>query len=119
MRIRDWSSDVCSSDLPSWTPSAATCPSPSPTPTNLRPFFAVLRGFGPQVRVTDVRTCAPNTSFPTGLGRRFALVGAGSHAGGGACRAVCEGGSEGVGGGLVRSEEHTSELQSLMRRPYA
>src|SRR3546814_3054013 len=41
MRISDWSSDVCSSDLPP--------PGPG-TSANLRPFVAVFREFGPQVR---------------------------------------------------------------------
>src|SRR3546814_7048829 len=56
-----------------------------PDRANLRPFFAVCRGFGPQVREPH-----PNL-------RPFLAV----------CR------------GLGRSEEHTSELQSLMRISYA
>src|SRR3546814_14694117 len=29
MRISDWSSDVCSSDLPNWSPTPSACPSPT------------------------------------------------------------------------------------------
>src|SRR3546814_940066 len=73
MRISDWSSDVCSSDL---------------CRTALHRHRAQDRGRG-------------------GEGREQ-----GAHAGLYQCRA-------GRGDPAVRSEEHTSELQSLMRKSYA
>src|SRR3546814_10051182 len=51
-----------------------------------------------------------------GLGRKPAAPGAGRQR----CRGGGEAGEIGtVGGGEVRSEEHTSELQSIMRMLYA
>src|SRR3546814_4728421 len=95
MRISDWSSDVCSSDL---------------------------------------ATAGAGRAVPrrTGCGQRRAAVGAGDGRVLGADAAVCgparaAGGRRGTadGGhhcrrrGVASSEEHTSELQSLMRIPYA
>src|SRR3546814_8752025 len=57
------------------------------------------------------RTCGPSSRFSRGLGRRFVGL-----AGGGP---PWIGGGEGLVRSLRRSEEHTSELQSLMRISYA
>src|SRR3546814_7025668 len=82
MRISDWSSDVCSSDL-GWPPpphsSANSCSRAAPSPSPRR----AAGGHGPASR------------------RRRA------------CRAVLSRWRK------SRSEEHTSELQSLMRISYA
>src|SRR3546814_10670352 len=87
MRISDWSSDVCSSDLRGWS-------------AWWTPFSRRVRDDGAQ-RPEDIRR----------RGRTADPDGAGGYAGGHglcACRV-------GVQSGPWRSEEHTSELQSLMR----
>src|SRR3546814_13519231 len=71
MRISDWSSDVCSSDLhhlPVQTdpPTPAPTPGRPPTQANLRPKPAENREERPQVRIIGLRpsapprTCGPN-----------------------------------------------------------
>src|SRR3546814_7095955 len=105
MRISDWSSDVCSSDLR----------------LAQRDPAVVVPATGRRVRGAAGMAAVP---APTGAGGRragrggrgsavavaglddLALVGAGLAAGGGGWRGR-------------RSEEHTSELQSLMRISYA
>src|SRR3546814_5462733 len=92
MRISDWSSDVCSSDLR------------QPNQSIIRPMFWI--GF------EAVTAEAPGT------GRECRPIG--DHSGHGADplgRAA--GKSRGRGPDAGRSEEHTSELQSLMRISYA
>src|SRR3546814_1854735 len=79
MRISDWSSDVCSSDL---TPS-------------------------------DRRGARPRPALSVPHRRR---AGAGGHILCAIRRATRRAGARGTG---ARSEEHTSELQSLMRISYA
>src|SRR3546814_5394109 len=86
MRISDWSSDVCSSDLP-------------------------LGSGGKRVRMAE---CFPSARSWRTIWRMkscFSAGGAGSPAAGAVLWLMC-----GVPG---RSEEHTSELQSLMRISYA
>src|SRR3546814_1370244 len=85
MRISDWSSDVCSSDL----------------------RLSRKRARRPGARLHAAGRCRGRVHRRTG-GRG---VGAGSF------RAVERGG--GGGEAQRRSEEHTSELQSLMRISYA
>src|SRR3546814_1821408 len=105
MRISDWSSDVCSSDL------------------RCRPDFlpsSVLRGAAVRA-VSDLKFMAPEYCSPHGFSnaiRRF-----GYHL----AAAFYYEGIEAIYGHrpthwthiVVRSEEHTSELQSLMRISYA
>src|SRR3546814_1110317 len=81
MRISDWSSDVCSSDLPSQTLS----PRP-PSPTRFMPSFQspVPISGRPRPPNRSSARCSPRTQC-----------------------------------WYSRSEEHTSELQSLMRNSYA
>src|SRR3546814_4488496 len=94
MRISDWSSDVCSSDLVS----------PAPRPNDVFPL-----GLKDQVAIV--------TGATSGLGRACAV------AFGRAQAAVIVNhlpGDDGTAAEVVRrSEEHTSELQSLMRISYA
>src|SRR3546814_2472528 len=90
MRISDWSSDVCSSDLAVSRDRALSISSA------LSDDFcanAVARASMPSARSHDPWPTGPNTRSP-------------------ACRAILP---------IVvkRSEEHTSELQSLMRLTYA
>src|SRR3546814_5865319 len=98
MRMSDWSSDVCSSDLPGTWP--------------------LLRGARFAPRHSDDRQYAPplpgGASGACGFGRRnraSPAVTGGGVAGGKCCNAAGRPGN--------RSEEHTSELQSLMRISYA
>src|SRR3546814_7933162 len=107
MRISDWSSDVCSSDL-----------------ANLRPdivsFIAELNVLQPYCTSDDAKTLAcldsPTKTFPQGTSgapcarpRRRSRASAPIDAG---PRFTTEDAAD-------RSEEHTSELQSLMRNSYA
>src|SRR3546814_6246115 len=98
MRISDWSSDVCSSDLvivevePDFVPSRRQRIGPvdhSP----LKPEPVVHEAWHP---VSHEQAIAAEAAA---LRHQHAVAAAGRH--------------------LDRSEEHTSELQSLMRIPYA
>src|SRR3546814_2113692 len=97
MRISDWSSDVCSSDLPR----VAGPPAPRPA------------------RRAGQRRLARRQ--PSALGRHLRQVDRGVR-GAAAARVDRGGGAQGdvvPGVDPWRSEEHTSELQSLMRISYA
>src|SRR3546814_7916623 len=92
MRISDWSSDVCSSDL--GAPGAHGLPAPGHPPAQLRAEAAQA---GVQAR--GVRTVQRHAV--EGQARGHLAAGARAHPQRG------------------RSEEHTSGLQSLMRISYA
>src|SRR3546814_10701913 len=100
MRISDWSSDVCSSDLSK---------------------IAILSGGG------DVENAGAITGASGGVYIQGTALDSddrsgvtGSLANSGAIRGTGDfGGSDGDGYGVGRSEEHTSELQSLLRISYA
>src|SRR3546814_3239020 len=104
MRISDWSSDVCSSDLGPSARAERDCRPPkkrsgkSGTPTRIRPTSA-----GSHAGQPEIRRCRADAR-----GNRHDRR---SKAGRGPCRTAA--------GWQVRSEEHTSELQSLMRISYA
>src|SRR3546814_4128539 len=117
MRISDWSSDVCSSDLRGRQPRACR----SAGGYRLGGGRGdPRRGRGGDVRYRDRRLqdrdsrAAPARRWlgnePIWLADR---IGGRRLAGARGCRA------RGVGGGLSRSEEPTSELPSLMRISYA
>src|SRR3546814_2322658 len=102
MRISDWSSDVCSSDLGLEPVQALAVLAPEPFRIRNRLFVELeigrlvapgaLRQLGGHGKYRIVRhgpTALPHLSFPE------------------------------RGGRCPRSEEHTSELQSLMRNSYA
>src|SRR3546814_2393794 len=97
MRISDWSSDVCSSDLPAVLISYPLPPDNSPDTPALSVLDAILsKGESSRLYHDLVYRDPPAQSAetypdPTQQGRALA----------------------------IRSEEHTSELQSLMRPPYA
>src|SRR3546814_7227860 len=99
MRISDWSSDVCSSDLGAHSGGGAgACPQSSPWPPAPRRWRdRRWRAFLHPRRCNALRNGAGAYSLP--LRRR-------------PCRSR-------NGGGGARWEEHTSELQSLMRNSYA
>src|SRR3546814_4201922 len=90
MRISDWSSDVCSSDL------GVAVGGDPPAGDGVDPASTVG---GMETGVFGVRNQRD--------GIAEAVLGEGVPDGGGVC------------GHAVRSEEHTSELQSLMRSSYA
>src|SRR3546814_4166405 len=93
MRISDWSSDVCSSDLEN---TAEDAPSARPSANTNHSSFRLLT---PSLNHSRHRkSMGPD---PTD---GYYLTGANTRA---------------MGMGGVRSEEHTSELQSLMRISYA
>src|SRR3546814_1567903 len=90
MRISDWSSDVCSSDLKTQVVPAVA--------------FAGAHRCLPLIGADEGGQAYVPAGFLAGFAQRRllqAFVGLQ------------------VAGGLVRSEEHTSELQSLMRISYA
>src|SRR3546814_2053542 len=97
MRISDWSSDVCSSDLCPRTTQAGAATSPASrhpaihpsTPAYASRYLPVIGDAHPRCRVLPWALPSPE------IGR-------------GLKRYCC-----------IRSEEHTSELQSLMRISYA
>src|SRR3546814_2538917 len=101
MRISDWSSDVCSSDLGRRQPAGRV-----PGAVGDRAVRAAVRGAGAVV-VRPVRAAAAGG----------AAVEAGPVQRSPARRFAGRGGGDGRAVG--RSEEHTSELQSLMRSSYA
>src|SRR3546814_6826364 len=127
MRISDWSSDVCSSDLGRWFALAALGSGLRPSGFGVRRGEAVLR----LIRLTHHGPPPPNQwsrSLDQPVVRWFALAALGSCLrpsvfGAGRGEAVLR---------LIRltnpgpptpnprrSEEHTSELQSLLRISYA
>src|SRR3546814_3969738 len=108
MRISDWSSDVCSSDLPSLR--------------LLHHSFIARRSRQPPTRCDLARSrkarCGRNEGTAghqpghVGLWRRYQASAARMEKAAGTCAydRPCA---------RIRSEEHTSELQSLMRISYA
>src|SRR3546814_5060536 len=92
MRISDWTSDVCSSDLRSTARSPCAAPSGSQGSTLEKPAWLSPAAHGSGVR-------APSRDRESG-------------------QFLSASGSFTISNG-IRSEEHTSELQSLMRISYA
>src|SRR3546814_1634408 len=105
MRISDWSSDVCSSDLPLFD--TFTFQSLPPEDEALRPAIRALAKAAAAPLSAD-RRARSWQGFDAAFSRKLG-----------------EAGFLGLtlprdyGGGGRRSEEHTSELQSLMRNSYA
>src|SRR3546814_6736758 len=99
MRISDWSSDVCSSDLTRYSPAKLNADTPRSRSLTISARTAGgAERCGQSARVharqpSPIGAASPARSIP-----RAAVSGAPSPA---------------------RSEEHTSELQSLMRNSYA
>src|SRR3546814_2342333 len=107
MRISDWSSDVCSSDLPKET--VATCD----TGAHRILFAQMWEATEPRTVLQSTGLCTMGCALPLAIGAQLAAPE----------RPVVaftgDGGLLMVAGELSRSEEHTSELQSLMRISYA
>src|SRR3546814_4017440 len=112
MRISDWSSDVCSSDLEATTPEATTgdiIAKPRPKPEGgADDQIAELLEKGP-LETADGDKAAPAQAAP----KQAAPVQTAKVTAGDVVLQLSSVKSE------ARSEEHTSELQSLMRISYA
>src|SRR3546814_5728138 len=109
MRISDWSSDVCSSDLWFALPEIAAI-------TAARGYQEVMIGYSDSNKDGGYITSTWQLSkASSALAPVFAAAGVRMQLFHG------RGGAVGRGGGsaFARSEEHTSELQSLMRISYA
>src|SRR3546814_4699236 len=109
MRISDWSSDVCSSDLRS------KCFEPQPIGRFGKPNAGIVRdacGIGGEVDEIDRSPHRP--APPVERARDAPAVGMEGDVDPGAQRAEQQPVER-----AQRSEEHTSELQSLMRISYA
>src|SRR3546814_8185908 len=100
MRISDWSSDVCSSDLNFswWRRSRGNSSSRRARETDF------MNGAGPQQKASYVVKLAANALSCSSEGSPWTDSSQ--------CTTMSR-------SGLARSEEHTSELQSLMRISYA
>src|SRR3546814_3182648 len=105
MRISDWSSDVCSSDLPSLTPLRRQCITPHLASARARKETMKAKKT-PAKKVVKPKAAAKPVAKKSAAAKKPAPS----------------------KGGLIkkltnalkgRSEEHTSELQSLMRISYA
>src|SRR3546814_9259888 len=102
MRISDWSSDVCSSDLHGHAALAG--------------IIAAHDAAEPLIGAVEGSEAGGAPPEAVALGAQRA---AGVDAGGNQEHAVVIGEGGPLQGGEQRSEEHTSELQSLMRISYA
>src|SRR3546814_5950484 len=102
MRISDWSSDVCSSDLAA---------------SQLRPVAGRVPAAGGDGRAAGLS--APARAADRGCGGRHPAHAEGAAPDEPAARQCSERHHRSDGDGDHRSEEHTSELQSLMRISYA
>src|SRR3546814_5211860 len=105
MRISDWSSDVCSSDLAEATPNAVPAAAPSPTST---PAPAATTPAAGAADDTNSRSLIPLVLALLAIAVTAGLVWLWL-----ARRRGAPDADE------ARSEEHTSGLQSLMRISYA
>src|SRR3546814_4453992 len=107
MRISDWSSDVCSSDLRRDQPVEG-----APAPARHRAFVG-----GTADAIDDLMALPPEIKHLRDKLRRVLQVAIELNRAIARCRLV--GGEQRALIAAVRSEEHTSELQSLMRISYA
>src|SRR3546814_1683582 len=125
MRISDWSSDVCSSDLSPWARSGCRCASPCRTPTARR--SARRRGgcgsfdLGLIFAAISARGVATfyAAQGPTPAANRRNSMYQQELARSGKRLFFIRGTYIYITIAISRSEEHTSELQSLMRISYA
>src|SRR3546814_3212522 len=128
MRISDWSSDVCSSDLGNAGSGVTTlAKNDSGTwvltgnhsytgSTNINAGTLFIGGGG---TTGSVVSSIFNNFGTLGFNRSNSLTYAGTIVGTGAVNQVGAGTTTLTGNNSYRSEEHTSELQSLMRISYA
>src|SRR3546814_7912402 len=127
MRISDWSSDVCSSDLD------ADRNAQSDVPVGIGPVLHLLRhqvlvrdqmllavpcddGHGAHTDLVDCASAAADHDDIAGLDRSVHQQ---NDPGDEISECLLQTKADGQTGRARRSEEHTSELQSLMRNSYA
>src|SRR3546814_6289723 len=106
MRISDWSSDVCSSDLDHGVPAPVCLAGAGDAAAGREHGGPVADGAG----MADLGAGAPLLRHAVSAGRHGR-----ARASPGADRGAAGAGRDGRDAGAGRSEEHTSELQSLMR----
>src|SRR3546814_4224272 len=106
MRMSDWSSDVCSSDL------AGKC---DKLPSIQGVYVMVVR----LARLAPPLECVRLYDLEAGLDGFIAIHSTTLGPGAGGCRLWSYADASHALADAVRSEEHTSELQSLMRISYA
>src|SRR3546814_4915514 len=110
MRISDWSSDVCSSDLLGFFPGSTIGNMVARTAVDLLRGWRATLGDGSLLligvdRIKDIAVLTRAYDDPAGVTAAFNLN-------------LLERINRELGG-TIRSDEHTSELQSLMRISYA
>src|SRR3546814_10616970 len=106
MRISDWSSDVCSSDLPTAADKSASTPYDTAASID-------LSGSISGVSITSVTIgTAPSHGTVSVSGKTVTYTPSSTYYGGTDTFTYT---ATNPGGTSARSEEHTSELQSLMR----
>src|SRR3546814_9043157 len=117
MRIRDWSSDVCSSDLGR----IGTTDEITAVVVATRDGVPVRLGDVAQVRIgQEIRTgSASENGREVVIGTALMLIGENSRTVAAAVDAELDEIRRSLPPDIMRSEEHTSELQSLMRISYA
>src|SRR3546814_7273480 len=125
MRISDWSSDVCSSDLllrrrpdirQAERDLAASTAEVGVATAELFPRFSLIGGIGLQARTLGDLHSSDSLRLQLGPSLRWPIFS------GGRIRAqirAADARADGAKARYERSEEHTSELQSLMRISYA
>src|SRR3546814_6285242 len=106
MRISDWSSDVCSSDLQFERQEFMKLMMGVQSAAQRHIFFAERKA----AKIDGIADGIALRSI-----KRVGVIGAGTMGGGISMNFL----SAGIPVTIVRSEEHTSELQSLMRISYA
>src|SRR3546814_7948573 len=113
MRISDWSSDVCSSDLGKYGTATGVGSDASGDDSTATGRDSTASGYAGTATGALSNASGFNS---TAAGRQSAASGAHTTATGAFSNAS---GFGGTATGAWRSEEHTSELQSLMRSSYA
>src|SRR3546814_3076783 len=108
MRISDWSSDVCSSDLPTFA-------FQTPPNSGVDVYYDNMQGYYPSI-TTNVDLNDPNLGWQW-YRQNIALVRRKTETKGAHLDVML--GDAAFNVKVGRSEEHTSELQSLMRISYA
>src|SRR3546814_8745101 len=112
MRISDWSSDVCSSDLQSEAALPILSYKSVFTDPRLQALTEQALANNRDLRIAYANVAAARAQVRVTRSGQFPELGASAGAG------YSDNGSE-SGSGDFRSEEHKSELQSLMRISYA
>src|SRR3546814_3490341 len=119
MRISDWSSDVCSSDLPPSTEATTTSEAPNEATTTTEATTTSAPSTTTTVPETTTTTSRDSEELTPSGPATPGTIGEEPSTSIDGTRVVKAGESFWSIAEDVRSEEHTSELQSLMRISYA